>query len=88
MRRVCQCLVLTMLLALVSTPLAAQEFYKGKTIRLVVGYTPGGGFDTFSRLVARHVGKFIPGNPTVIVQNMPGAGSLAAANRVFAMQPR
>jgi len=87
MRKVCQWMVLSMLVVLVSTPVSAQDFFKGKTIRLVVGYTPGGGFDTFSRLVARHLGKFIPGNPSVIVQNMPGAGSLAAANRVYAMQP-
>ncbi len=62
-------------------------FYKGKTIRMVVGYSPGGGFDTFARLLARHLVNFIPGKPKIIVQNMPGAGSLVAANRVYAMKP-
>jgi len=66
---------------------AAQDFYQGKTVRIIVGYSPGGGFDTFSRLIGRNLGKHIPGNPTIIVMNMPGAGSLVAANRVYAMQP-
>ncbi len=69
-------------------PVSAQEpFYKGKLVRIVVGYAPGGGFDTFSRLLARHLKRHIPGNPSIIVQNMPGAGSMIAANRVYAMQP-
>ncbi len=69
-------------------PVSAQEpFYKGKLVRIVVGYSPGGGFDTFSRLLARHLKRHIPGNPNIIVQNMPGAGSMIAANRVYAMQP-
>ena len=67
--------------------LSEESFYKGKTIRIVVGFSPGGGFDTFSRLLAIHLPRYIPGKPTIIVQNMPGAGSLAAANRVYAMQP-
>ncbi|MFQ5542004.1 MAG: Bug family tripartite tricarboxylate transporter substrate binding protein [Candidatus Binatia bacterium] len=58
----------------------AGDFYKGKTIRFVVGYSPGGGYDTYTRFVARHIGKYIPGSPTPIVQNMTGAGSLIAAN--------
>jgi len=66
---------------------AQKPFYKGKMVRIVVGYAPGGGFDTFSRLLARHLKRHIPGNPSIIVQNMPGAGSLVAANRVYAMQP-
>lgn len=66
---------------------ADEPFYKGKTIRIVVGYSPGGGFDTFSRLVGRYLSAHIPGNPSVIVVNMPGAGSKAAANRIYAMQP-
>ena len=63
----------------------AASFYKGKTIRIVVGYSPGGGFDTFARLVARNFGQHVPGNPKVIVVNMPGAGSLSAANRIYNM---
>lgn len=63
------------------------SFYQGKAIRTVVGYSPGGGFDTFARLLARHLGRYIPGKPKIIVQNMPGAGSLVAANWVYAKQP-
>ena len=76
------------LLMLAGTMWAADaSFYKGKTIRIIVGYSPGGGFDTFSRLLGRFLSKNVPGNPSVIVVNMPGAGSVAAANRVYAMQP-
>ena len=76
------------LLILASSTWAAEApFYKGKTIRIVVGYSPGGGFDTFSRLIGRHLGAHLPGNPSVIVVNMPGAASMVAANRVYAMQP-
>jgi len=65
-------------------PASAQEnFFKGKTIRLIVGLAPGGGFDTYSRVIARHMGKHIPGNPTMVVENMPGAASLLAANYVY-----
>ena len=70
-----------------STWAADAPFYKGKTIRIVVGYSPGGGFDTFSRLIGRNLGAHLPGNPSVIVVNMPGAASMVAANRVYAMQP-
>jgi len=66
---------------------ASESFFKGKTVRLIVGYSPGGGFDTFARLMARYLKRHIPGNPSVLVLNMPGAGSLVAANRVYAMQP-
>src|SRR3990172_990115 len=61
----------------------AQDFYKGKTIRLIVATTPGGGFDAYSRAIARHMGKHIPGNPTIIVENMPGAGMLIGANYLY-----
>lgn len=59
---------------------AQTDFYKGKTITIVVGFTPGGGYDLNARAIARFLGKHIPGNPTVVIQNMPGAGSLIAAN--------
>ena len=62
---------------------ASDEFFKGKTIRIVVGFAAGGGFDTYSRVIGRHMGKFIPGNPSIIVENMTGAGSLVAANHVY-----
>ncbi|HLN86522.1 MAG TPA: hypothetical protein VK200_08660, partial [Candidatus Limnocylindrales bacterium] len=62
---------------------AQDNFFRGKTIRLIVGLAPGGGFDTYSRVIARHMGKHIPGNPTMIVDNMPGAASLLAANFIY-----
>lgn len=61
----------------------AEEFYKGKTIHLVTGGNPGGGYDTYTRAIARHIGKHIPGNPTIVVINMPGAGTLIAANYMY-----
>jgi tripartite-type tricarboxylate transporter receptor subunit TctC len=61
----------------------AQSFYEGKTLRIVVGFAAGGGFDTYARLFSRHMGKYIPGNPTIIVDNMPGAGSLISANHLY-----
>jgi len=63
--------------------LAQEPFYKGKTIRIIVGFAAGGGFDNYSRIIARHMGKYIPGNPAIIVENMTGAGSLIAANHVY-----
>lgn len=60
-----------------------EEFYKGKYLRFVLGASAGGSFDAYTRLIARHLGKYIPGNPTTVVQNMPGAGSLIAANTIF-----
>jgi len=62
---------------------AADEFYKGKTIRFVVGLAAGGGYDLSARTVGRHMGKHIPGNPTIVVENMTGAGSLIAANYTY-----
>ena len=62
---------------------AQESFYKGKTVRIVVGFGAGGGFDTYSRAISRHMGRHIPGNPTIIVDNMTGAGSLIAANHVY-----
>jgi len=61
----------------------AQPFYQGKTIRIVVGFTPGGFYDRWARLLARYMPKYIPGNPEMIVQNMPGASSVIAANHVY-----
>jgi len=62
---------------------AAEEFFKGKSIRIVVGFSAGGGFDTYARAISRHITKHIPGNPNVVVENMTGAGSLIAANHVY-----
>ena len=66
----------------------AADFYRGKTISLVAGFNPGGGADTYARLVARHLGRHVAGNPTVVVRNMQGAGSVVAANYVFNVSPK
>ncbi|MCC6888552.1 MAG: hypothetical protein IT536_08470 [Hyphomicrobiales bacterium] len=63
-------------------------FYAGKTVHLVIGYAPGGGYDLYARTLARHIGRHIPGQPHVVVQNMPGAGSLKAANFLYTIAPR
>jgi tripartite-type tricarboxylate transporter receptor subunit TctC len=63
---------------------AAQDFYKDKTIRFIVGQAAGGGYDAYTRAIARHIGKHIPGQPTATVENMTGAGSLVAANYLYA----
>ncbi|HKA81560.1 MAG TPA: hypothetical protein VKD43_16095, partial [Xanthobacteraceae bacterium] len=65
-----------------------EDFYKGKTVSLVIGYSVGGGYDAYGRLVARHLGKHIPGNPGVVAQNMTGAGSLKAATYIYSVAPK
>jgi tripartite-type tricarboxylate transporter receptor subunit TctC len=83
-RRTLALLTAGIVLALGGTsPLEAQSFFAGKTVRIIVGLAPGGGFDTYARLVARHLGKHIPGNPTVVVENMTGAGGLISANHLY-----
>jgi tripartite-type tricarboxylate transporter receptor subunit TctC len=73
-----------LLLKLFTEPVTAQDsFYKGKTVRIIVGASAGGGYDTYSRTIARHIGKHIPGNPGFVVENMPGAGFRIAANHVY-----
>lgn len=62
---------------------AVADFYRGKVVRIVVGFPPGGGADVYSRLIARHLGRFIPGHPTLAVTNMPGAGSIIAGNHIY-----
>lgn len=66
-----------------SRVLGQDSFYQGKTVRIIVGFSAGGGFDTYSRTIARHLGKHLPGNPTLVVENMAGAGSLIAANYIY-----
>jgi len=83
MLRVLYAFIAVMTLASVAQGAAAEDFYKGKSIRIVVGFSAGGGFDTYARTIARHLGKHIPGEPSVVVENMTGAGSLIAANHVF-----
>ena len=63
--------------------LLAAPFYEGKVITIIVGYGPGGGYDRIARILAKNLSKFIPGKPTVLVQNMPGADSMIAANYLY-----
>lgn len=75
----------------VSTPVHADsvaQFYAGKTLHLVIGYAPGGGYDLYARTLARHIGRHIPGRPHIVVQNMPGAGSIKAANFLYTIAPK
>ncbi len=69
-------------------PAGAESFYKGKTIELAIGGSPGGGYDTYGRTVARHIGKYIPGNPTIVPKNRPGAGSRKAAAWLYSVAPK
>lgn len=75
---------IVMLGVAVAQPAArAQDFYKDKTLTIVVGYSPGGSFDLYARVIARYIGRYLPGNPTRIVENMTGAGGLIAANHLY-----
>ena len=83
--------VMLSIVALAVQPAHAQtveEFYKSNRITITVGYGPGGGYDVFARLLGRHLGKHIPGNPQVVVQNMPGAGSLTSVNYLYSVAPK
>src|SRR5437764_12756849 len=77
-----------MLAFLASTARAQDDFYKGKTVTLVVGYSAGGGYDQYARLLARHFGRHIPGSPNMVVQNMPGAASLTGVRYLDATAPK
>ena len=67
---------------------SVENFFRGQTVRIVVASGPAGGFDTFARLLARNLSRFVPGNPTFVVQNMPGAGGLRAAGYIAKVAPR
>src|SRR5918995_2066253 len=84
------CLVIGGATALTATPSVADDknFYAGNTINIIVGFGPGGGYDLYARMLARHLGKHIPGNPSVVVQNMEGAGGVRAANHVYNVAPK
>src|SRR3954454_995540 len=75
-------------LACAATAALADDFFAGKTLTIVCGYPPGGGVDAGARLIAQHLAKFIPGAPSIVVQNMPGAGGLVAANYLYAKAER
>jgi tripartite-type tricarboxylate transporter receptor subunit TctC len=70
-----------------SSAAAQANFYNGKTVNVIVGYTPGGGYDTGTRVLSRHMGKHLSGNPSFVVQNMPGAGSIKAATYIYSVAP-
>ncbi|HXJ01432.1 MAG TPA: hypothetical protein VNH44_09415 [Micropepsaceae bacterium] len=82
------CILAALLIAGSAYAATPAEFYRGRNVFVVIGYTPGGGYDFYARLLARHLGKHIPGGPTVIPQNMPGAGSLKAANYLYGIAPK
>jgi tripartite-type tricarboxylate transporter receptor subunit TctC len=80
--------VLAFALALGTAPAAAQDTFAGKTVTLYVGFGPGGGYDLYARVLARHLGRHLPGRPTVVVANMPGAASIRAANYIANVAPK
>jgi tripartite-type tricarboxylate transporter receptor subunit TctC len=87
MKKILSCVInlaigLTFLLG-ASATVSGEEFYKGKVLRFIVAASPGGGYDTYTRTIARHIGKYIPGNPTSIVQNRPGGGQLVGALYIY-----
>src|SRR5258706_7432767 len=73
---------------LLAAPVNAADSYAGKTIELIVGAPPGGGYDIYARVVGRHLGRHIPGQPNVVVKNMPGAGSAKAAQFIATIAPK
>src|SRR5678816_908035 len=78
-------IILALLACLVwSSNVSAQtSFFEGKTVRILVGFSPGGAYDVWARVIAQYMGKYIPGNPALVVQNMTGGGSMVAANHVY-----
>lgn len=87
----CRALFAVAVVSLVGTPAGAQSleaFYRNVGLQIVVGYGPGGGYDAYARIVGRHIGRHLPGQPTVVVQSMPGAGSMKAANYIYHLAPK
>ncbi len=81
-------LVAVFALGALAAAAGVEDFYKGKNISLIIGYSAGGGYDAYARLLARYFGKHIPGDPTIVPQQMTGAGSLRAANYIFSVAPK
>jgi tripartite-type tricarboxylate transporter receptor subunit TctC len=81
-------LVIPLTLCFPALSRADDDFYKGKNINFIIGTAPGGGYDAYSRLIARHIGKHLPGQPSVVPQNMPGAAGIRAANYLYNVAPR
>jgi tripartite-type tricarboxylate transporter receptor subunit TctC len=88
MRRLAVAASLILAAALPAHAQSVEEFYKGKSISMLIGFSAGGGYDLYARHLARHMSKHIPGNPTIVPQNMAGAGSLRAANFVYSAAPK
>ena len=88
MNRIFSLMAVVLLLLLNAAAAESGPFFEGKAIRFIASSSPGGGNDTYVRLFARHMSKYIPGNPKMIVQNMPGAGGVVAANYLYAKAPR
>jgi len=88
MHKILTCAAFTLLAVATASAQSLDEFYKGKQLTVIVGYGPGGGYDLYARLVARHITRHMPGAPSAVVQNMPGAGSLRAANHIYNTAPR
>src|SRR5207244_13612589 len=82
------CLLCSIILAEPVHAQSVEAFYRGKTINLIIGYSVGGGYDLYGRLVSRHIGKHIPGRPAIVPQNMTGAGSLRAAQYIYSVAPK
>ncbi len=87
---ICAAATLTIALPVLSIAAAqpADEFYKGKNVDLYIGYSSGGGYDTYARLLARHMDRHLPGNPSIVPKNQPGAGSLVLANWLYNVAPK
>jgi tripartite-type tricarboxylate transporter receptor subunit TctC len=83
-----RCIVAGVLTLLTGLPAHAQSFYEGKTITIVTSTGAGGTYDVTARLIARHMGRFIPGKPNMIVQNMPGGGNVLATNFMYTIAPK
>ena len=81
-------LALVVALAAPARAQSVEEFYKGRSMPLIIGFSAGSGYDIYARLLARHMGKHIPGNPTILPQNMPGAGSQRAAQYIYSVAPK
>jgi tripartite-type tricarboxylate transporter receptor subunit TctC len=88
MKRIAASLALALILSVSANAETAEDFYRGKTVNLLIGFSAGGGYDLYARLLSRHLGRHMPGNPTVVAQNMPGAGSLKAALNVYSVAPK
>jgi tripartite-type tricarboxylate transporter receptor subunit TctC len=79
---------IALFLSLPANSAGVEDFYRGRTVSVIIGFSVGSGYDLYARLLARHIGKHIPGHPSVVPQNMPGAGSLKAASYVFSVAPK